>query len=121
MSKLELTGEIVHIGEVETLPTGNTEKRIFVIEIEPGQYSQQIGFELFKDKVKLINSFEVGQTVTVSFNIRGREWKGKYYTNLQAWKIAASTQYTTSPQVGVAQEVVAPEDKLPDEPDDLPF
>lgn len=97
MNKLELIGEIVHIGEVETLPTGNTEKRIFVIEIEPGQYSQQIGFELFKDKVTLINAYEVGQTVTVSFNIRGKEWKGKWYVNLQAWRIAASSTTTNAP------------------------
>lgn len=92
MNKLELIGEIVHIGEVEMLPTNNTEKRIFVIEIDPGKYSQQVAFELFKDKVTMINAFEVGQTVTVSFNIRGREYQGKWYTNLQAWKISASSE-----------------------------
>lgn len=112
MNKLELIGEIVHIGEVETLPTNSTEKRIFVIEIEPGQYSQQIGFELFKDKVVLINSFKIGETVTVSFNIRGREWKGKYYVNLQAWKISASS--ATKPAISKEPEPIG-------EPDDLPF
>ena len=88
MNQLELTGEIVHIGEVEQIP-GGAEKRIFVVESE-GQYPQQIAFELFKDKISLINPFKVGEIVTAYFNLRGREWKGKWYVNLQAWKIAAS-------------------------------
>lgn len=91
MNKLTLTGEIQHIGEIEQL-SANAEKRIFVIEIEPGTYSQQIAFELFRDKVSLINNFKEGDIVTVEFNVKGREWKGKYYTNLSAWKISASNQ-----------------------------
>jgi len=87
MNKLESTGEIVHIGEVEIISTNNAQKRIFVIEIDPGQYCQQIAFGLFKEKVMLINNFQKGQMVTVSFNLRGRKWKDKWYVNLQAWKI----------------------------------
>lgn len=87
---LELTGEIVHIGEVEQIP-GGAEKRIFVLEIEPGQYSQQVAFELFKGKISLINAFKLGDTVTASFNVRGREWNDKWFVNLQAWKISSSS------------------------------
>lgn len=87
---LEITGTLKHIGETEMLPKGNNEKRIFVVEIEPGNFSQEICFELFKDKCSLINNFAEGETITVAFNLRGREYNGKWYTNLSAWKISAS-------------------------------
>lgn len=96
MNKLEITGEIIHIGEIEIVST-NAEKRIFVIEIEPGKYSQEISFELFKDKVSLINPFQKGDHITVAFNLRGRAWKDKWFVNLQAWKISASSAVNTDP------------------------
>ena len=116
---LEITGEIVHIGEVELLPKGNTEKRIFVIEIEPGQYSQQIGFELFKDKCSLINNFNLGETVTVAFNLRGRSWENKWYVNLQAWKLAKSE--VTVDEVAPAAVSATPQPITDGPDDDLPF
>lgn len=108
-NQLEITGELKHIGEVEIITTTNAEKRIFVIEIEPGQYSQEICFELFRDKVSLINNFQIGDTITVSFNLRGREYQGRWWVNLQAWRLAKSN----TPEVE--------ESPLPEEHDDLPF
>lgn len=100
----ELTGEIVHIGEVEQLK-GGAEKRVFAIEIEPGQYSQQIGFELFKDKISIINPFSVGDTITVYYNHRGREYQGKFYVNLQCWRIAASNDSNATAPVSEDDDI----------------
>jgi len=84
-----LTGRIVHIGATETVGTSQFEKRQIVIE-QSGQYPQQIAMELVKDKCSLADSFKIGDTVEVSFDLRGREYNGKYYTNLNCWKINRS-------------------------------
>jgi hypothetical protein len=62
--------------------------REFVIEVTEGQYPQMVKFQLVQDKVTLIDEFSEGDTVEVEFDLRGREWNGKYFTNLQAWRIS---------------------------------
>ena len=55
-----------------------------------GEYSKTIVFNLFgDDKVKLLQRFHVGSLVMVSFNVSSREFNGKFYTNIDAWKISA--------------------------------
>jgi hypothetical protein len=62
--------------------------REFVIEI-PSQYPEFVKFQLVQDYCDIINDqFSEGSTeVEVSFNLRGREWQGKYFTTLNAWKV----------------------------------
>lgn len=64
-------------------------KREFVITTKDDKYPQEIKFETVKDKTSMLDGISEGDEVTVSFDIRGREWKGNYYVNLNAWKIAA--------------------------------
>jgi hypothetical protein len=42
-----------------------------------------------QDKVVLLDDLQPGQEVTVSFDIRGREYNGRYFNNLQGWKVEA--------------------------------
>lgn len=71
--------------ETQTFGSGFT-KREFVVTIDE-QYPQDIKFELIKEKTSAIDSFKNGDTLKVSFNVRGNEYNGKYYVNLQAWRI----------------------------------
>ena len=64
--------------------------REFVIEVADGQYPQMVKFQLVQDKCNLIDGYDEGEDVSVDFDLRGREWNGKYFTNLQAWRIARS-------------------------------
>lgn len=64
--------------------------REFVIETED-QYPQMIKFQLVNDKCDLASGHNEGDRVKVSFDLRGREWQGKYFTNLQAWKIESAS------------------------------
>ena len=69
------------------------EKREIVITTEE-QYPQDIKFEVYKEKCAMLDNFSKDENVTVHFNLRGNEYEGKYYVNLNAWKIdkgAAST------------------------------
>lgn len=82
------TGTILKIGDIETVGANNMEKREIVIETG-GEYLQQIPFELIKNNVTLPDQFTEGELVTIHFNIRGREWNGRYFSNLVCWKITA--------------------------------
>lgn len=87
----ELTGKIKLINDVQTFESGFT-KREFVVTEEDDKYPQDILFECLKDKTKLLDEFKVGQTVTVRFDIRGREYSGRYFNNLQAWRISVAKE-----------------------------
>jgi len=58
----------------------------FLLETQE-QYPQKIQFQLINDKTSLASQLKVGQFAKVHFNIKGAEWNGKYYVNLNAWKI----------------------------------
>jgi len=82
----ELTGKIKIIQDPKTFDSGFT-KREMVLIVEDGKYPQEINFEFVQDKVALLDVLEVGQEATVTFDIRGREYNGRYFNNLQGWKI----------------------------------
>lgn len=63
--------------------------REFVIQTD-GQYPQYIKFQLTQDKCALIDNHNEGNKIKVHFDLRGREWNEKYFTNLNAWKVEAA-------------------------------
>jgi hypothetical protein len=82
----DLTGKVKLIQDAQTFGSGFT-KREMVVIVEDGKYPQEINLEFVQDKVSLLDSLKVGQEVTVTFDIRGREYNGRYFNNLQGWKI----------------------------------
>ena len=68
----------------------NFQVREFVLKVEDGQYTNYPKFQLSGDKCGLISEMAEGWTVKVSFNVVGREWQEKYFTNLAAWRILVS-------------------------------
>ena len=85
---MEISGRIVLIGETEQVGE-NFSKRLLVVETAD-TYPQQLPIEFVKDKTTILDNYKVGETVTVDINLRGSEYKGKYYANIQGWKIAKS-------------------------------
>ena len=82
----ELTGKLHRIFDTEQIKE-TFRKREFVVEKVDGQYPEFIKFQLVQDRTNLMDQFSEGDEVTVSFDLRGREWQGKFFTNLQAWRI----------------------------------
>ena len=80
-------GKIEKIFDSET-KGASFQVRQFVIEVSEGQYPQMVAFQLVQDKCTLIDDYSEGDMIEVDFDLRGREWNGKYFTNLQAWRIA---------------------------------
>jgi hypothetical protein len=81
------TGKIEKIFDTEE-KSATFSAREFVIEVTDGQYPQMVKFQLVQDKVTLVDEYAEGDEVEVEFDLRGREWNGKYFTNLQAWRIS---------------------------------
>lgn len=119
----EATGKLKVIFDTQTFPSGFT-KREFVVTVGDNNYPQDIKFELIKDKCSWLDNFQQDQEVTVSFDIRGNEFKGKYYVNLNAWKIVGAGQGGGSaPQQAPASGAVSSGEPSPDDlrSDDIPF
>ncbi len=63
-------------------------KQSFVID-KGTEYNSEICFNLFGEyKVKLLDKYEVGSQVEVSFNVTSREYNGQYYTSADAFRVA---------------------------------
>jgi len=81
----QIEGSVKLINDTATFGSGFT-KREFVITTDD-QYPQDIKLECIKDKCALLDSISQGAGVNVSFRIRGNEYQGRYFVNLQAFKI----------------------------------
>ena len=82
----EAAGKMKWIGTTQSFPSGFT-KREFVVTTAHDKYPQDIKFEVVKDKCPVLDDFDLGQDVQVSFDIRGNEYNGKYFVNLACWKL----------------------------------
>ena len=102
--------------------------REFVIEIPDGNYPQFIKFQLVQDRCDILDAYQEGDEIKVFFDLRGREWNEKFFTNLNAWRIEKTSNEVAAPQAPPAPAAEAP---FPDaseapsqqviEDDDLPF
>lgn len=108
--------------------------REFVLEVPDGNYPQLIKFQAVQDRCGLLDNFSEGDQVRVSFDLRGREWNGKYLTNLNAWRIEAASGESSGNQGGGQSSRNKPaQENFPSDPfpnyseappissDDLPF
>lgn len=74
--------------------------REFVLEVADGNYPQLIKFQLVQDKCALVDSYQEGEILKVHFDLRGREWNDKYFTNLNAWRIEKAGEAVPPPPAG---------------------
>lgn len=114
----DLTGKVKLIQDAQTFGSGFT-KREMVVTVEDGKYPQEINLEFVQDKVSLLDTVQVGQEVTVTFDIRGREYNGRYFNNLQGWKIQSGAAAPAEDKPPVSDKDV-PAD-FDEYEDDIPF
>ena len=93
---LELTGTLVEIYPTQQV-SERFKKREFVLEtkeeINGNIYSNFAKFQIVQNKCEILDRFNVGDEVKVSFNVKGNRWekdgKVQYITNLDAWRVEA--------------------------------
>jgi len=119
---LEIEGRIARKLNVQTGTSarGAWSKQEFIIEYQEGNFPSQICMNVWgDDKVRELEKYQVGDKVKVSFNLSSREFNGRWYTDVRAWRMepagqqAGGQSYTPPPTI----------DDLPgDDPgEDLPF
>ncbi len=83
---LEIQGKLIAVFDEQQV-SGSFKKREFVVETNENNFTEQIKFELVQDRTDLIDPYQIGEDVKVSFNLKGRKWNDKYFVNVQAWRI----------------------------------
>lgn len=83
---MEISGKVIVIGNTETVGQNGFTKRMLVVETTE-QYPQKIAIDFVKDKTSVLDNYKVNDSVKVSVNVRGSEYNGRYFVNLQGWKI----------------------------------
>ena len=125
---MEVIGKIKMVGETQTFGSNGFRKREIVVTTEE-QYPQHIMVEFVQDKTDLLNSYQVGQQVKISINLRGREWvnpqgETKYFNSIQGWRVEAVQAEGASgniPPVPPADAFEPAGDLKEEDHDDLPF
>lgn len=93
---MKVTGKITKVLEVQKGQTkeGKEWQKLSFVLTTDETYNNLYCFDVFGDeKVENFNKFnKVGNNVEVEFNVKTNEWKGKYFTSLQAWLIKGAAE-----------------------------
>jgi len=125
---MEFTGKIIAIlqprGGVSKASGNEWKAQEYVIE-DHGQYPRKMCFDVFgADKIELFN-IQMGEELTVSFDIDARQWQDRWFNSIRAWKVERVSAATAAPATGAPvpppAPSAAPEFLSGDAKDDLPF
>ena len=122
---MEITGKIIAVlperGGISK--TGNEWKmQEYVLETHE-QYPRRMCFNVFgADKISQFN-IQAGEEMTVSFDINAREYQGRWYNDIRAWRVerggpVSAPEYAPAVNAPAANNV---EFSAQSEADDLPF
>lgn len=90
----EITGKLIHKGETQQIKD-TFRKREFALDITETQYPNYAGLQLVQQKCDLLDAFNEGDMIKVSFNVRGNRYDKdgavRFFTSLDAWRIEHAT------------------------------
>jgi hypothetical protein len=122
MSSFKLNGTIKKIGDTVQV-TDKFKKREVVITDASSMYPQHVTMQFTQDKCDILNAYNEGQEVEISFNLDGKEYTDKntgeikYFNSLNAWKIESAAPSLAS----ITSEAPSQPSPITDEDDSLPF
>lgn len=106
-----------------TSARGNWKKQEFVIETAE-QYPKKICLSVWGDKVDSLKQFKPGANVTASINLESREFNGRWYTDVRAWRLQVAVEGAEGGQFEAHPQEFGQENNenyTATEADDLPF
>lgn len=87
---MEIQGTLIKILPIESGQKnagGEWTSQTIILEQE-GQFPKPVAINLFGDKINLLNGIQINDKLNVSINLESREYNEKYFTKVNAWKIA---------------------------------
>ena len=109
---MEIQGTITHVLDTRTGSGQKGDWTVYNYVLETsGQYPKSIAFEVFNTD----HGLRVGDSITAQINLESREYNGKWYTAVKAYKVDHKS-------AGVHESVVPPRPEMEDDESvDLPF
>ncbi|MBP3426485.1 MAG: DUF3127 domain-containing protein [Rikenellaceae bacterium] len=123
---MEINGLVYKILPVQsgTSARGEWQKREIIVEM-PEEFNRKVCVTFFGDKAADAANLREGDKVSISINIESREYNGRWYTNVNAWRINPTTAAApATPVAPTVEEAPFKEPAMPasaDDVDDLPF
>lgn len=131
---MELTGKIIHEfnerGGVSNRTGNEWKAKSYVLEV-PGEFPRKLVFDVFgADRLQMFN-IQVGETLTVYFDIDAHEYNGRWFNDIRAFRVdrgqaAPQPSPMAAPMAGAPVQaqtapLAAPPFEAPSATDDLPF
>ena len=115
---MQLTAKLTQLLPIQTGTGKNGEwkKQDIIVETD-GQYPKKVCISIWGDKI-IEQQPSIGNTLTIDFDIESREFSGRWYTDLKAWKIEVANQNTPSMN---NLDNIEPLDLSEEKDDGLPF
>ncbi len=120
---LDITGRIIQkMNKTEGISKAGKpwSKQEFVIETQE-TYPRKVCLSVMNDKVNELEKFNVGDMITAGLNIESREYNGRWYTDVRAWKIDGQRSSAEAPASNTFQADPEPGFTPDNSTDDLPF
>jgi hypothetical protein len=115
---MQLTAKLIQLLPLQsgTGKNGQWKKQDIIVETE-ATYPKKICVSVWGDKIDAA-SLQIGNLLKIDFDVESREYNGRWYTDVKAWKIevAGSAPGTSSEKAPVSS---VPQNMSND--DDLPF
>lgn len=114
---MEISGNVIQVLPLQTGEgkNGTWKKQDFVIETE-GQYPKKVCISLWGDKIDS-SVIQMGASLTASIDIESREYNGRWYTDVRAYRLDVTSAAPSGGAPAAAAEIPT---ALEGE-DDLPF
>ncbi|GEM54285.1 hypothetical protein B0A58_06370 [Flavobacterium branchiophilum NBRC 15030 = ATCC 35035] len=116
---MTITAKLVQVLPLQTGigKNGEWKKQDIIVETD-GQYPKKICVSVWGDKINN-NQLQIGNVLNLEFDIESREFNGKWYTDLKAWKVEVIN--STTPNHSNTSDSDTIIDVEPDNEDILPF
>ena len=115
---MEITGKIINLLPLQngTSKNGQWKKQDIIVETS-GQYPKKVCISIWGDKINE-KQLVIGNNLDISFELESREFNGKWYTDVKAWKIDLTEKTTEEKLVDFH---FSTEENREEEDDGLPF
>lgn len=113
---MQLIARLIQILPLQTGTGKNGEwkKQDIIVETD-AQYPKKIYISVWGEKINE-NKFQIGNLLKIDFDIESREYNGRWYTDLKAWRIElGNTNMDSQPEPDINIDISAPEEDV------LPF
>lgn len=116
---MELTATLVQLLPLQkgVGKNGEWKKQDIIVQTE-GQYPKKVCISIWGDKINE-RVLQVGSQLNISFDVESREFNGRWYTDVKAWKVepvaagSGGNAYSDPPPTDTYSDISEPADDLP--------